>query len=165
MAARLNHRIHAAEVHRYFRRILVGLSTMKGDFSKMRKEDSDMIEKIFDSERVGCAYLYPRDGGARQDSMISTTPENIANYIGSHMYDAQKIIITDMCDRLVLNTCGCFIDSCPDQKLCRDIIPFLAPIQMGEKEAGEVLEVSMDVANEYFAAEDEAVTMAEMGMQ
>lgn len=161
----LNYRIHAAEVHRYFRRILVGLSTMKGDFSKMRKEDNDMIEKIFDSERVGCAYLYPRDGGARQDSMISTAPENIANYIGSHMYDAQKIVITDVCDRLVLNTCGCFIDRCPDQKFCRDIIPFLAPIQMGEKETGEVLEVSMEVANEYFAAEDEAVTMAEIGMQ
>lgn len=131
----------------------------------MRKEDSDMIAKIYDSERVGYGYLYPVDGGARQDSMISTTPENIANYIGSHMYDAQKIVITDMCDRLVLNTCGCFIDSCPDQKLCKDIIPFLAPIQMGEKKAEEVLGVSMEVANEYFAEEDEAVTMAEIGMQ
>lgn len=131
----------------------------------MRKEDSDMIAKIYDSERVGYGYLYPVDGGARQDSMISTTPENIANYIGSHMHDAQKIVITDMCDRLVLNTCGCFIDSCPDQKLCKDIIPFLAPIQMGEKKAGEVLGVSMEVANEYFAEEDETVTMAEIGMQ
>lgn len=62
----------------------------------MRKEDSDMIAKIYDSERVGYGYLYPVDGGARQDSMISTTPENIANYIGSHMHDAQKIVITDM---------------------------------------------------------------------
>lgn len=131
----------------------------------MRKEDSNMIAKIYDSERVGYGYLYPMDGGARQDSMISTTPENIANYIGSHVHDAQKIVITDMCDRLVLNTCGCFIDNCPDQKLCKDIIPFLAPIQMGEKKAGEVLGVSMEVANEYFAEEDEAVTMAEIGMQ
>lgn len=142
----------------------MGRAEQSGNEQKAEKE-IEMLEKIFDSERVGYAYLYPRDGGARQDSMISTTPENIANYIGSHMYDAQKIIITDMCDRLVLDTCGCFIDSCPNQKLCRDIIPFLAPIQMGEKEAGEVLEVSMDVANEYFAAEDEAVTMAEISMQ
>ena len=57
----------------------------------MRKEDMEMIARIFDSERVGYAYLYPRDGGARQESMISTTPENIANYIGSHMFEAEKL--------------------------------------------------------------------------
>ena len=130
----------------------------------MKKEDMEMITKILDSERVGYAYLYPNDGGARRDFMISTTPENIANYIGSHMTDAQKIVITDMCDRLILDTCGYFLDNCPNQKLCREIHPFLIPIQMGEKEAGEVLGVDRGVADKYFAAEDEAVTMAELSM-
>ena len=37
----------------------------------------------------------------------------------------------------------------------------LAPIQMGEAEAGEVIMVDRDVADAFFAAEDEAVTMAE----
>lgn len=130
----------------------------------MRKEDMEMIARIFDSERVGYAYLYPRDGGARQESMISTTPENIANYIGSHMFEAEKMVITDMCDRLVLDTCGYFLNNCPDQNFCKEIHPFLIPIQMGEKEAGEVLGIDRDVSDEYFAAEDEAVTMAELSM-
>ena len=37
----------------------------------------------------------------------------------------------------------------------------LLPIQMGEKEAGKVLAVDRNVSNQYFALEDEAVTMAE----
>lgn len=123
-----------------------------------------MIAKIFDSGRVGYACLYTRDGGAGQESMISTTPENIANYIGSRMFEAEKIVITDMCDRLVLDTCGYFLNNCPDQSLCKEIHPFLIPIQMGEKEAGEVLGVDRDVADRYFAAEEEAVTMAELKM-
>ncbi|WP_268890689.1 hypothetical protein [Clostridium porci] len=40
----------------------------------------------------------------------------------------------------------------------------LAPIQMGEKEAGEVLAVTREEADAYFAAEDQAVTMAECQM-
>lgn len=80
------------------------------------------------------------------------------------MHGVKKIIITDLCDRLILNTCGCFIDSCPDQKFCMEILLFLTPIQMGEKEAGEVLGMSRAEADQYFAAEDEAVTMAELGM-
>lgn len=40
----------------------------------------------------------------------------------------------------------------------------LAPIQMGEKEAGEILIVTREESDMYFAAEDEAVTMAECQM-
>ena len=40
----------------------------------------------------------------------------------------------------------------------------LLPIQMGEKEAGKVLAVDRNVSNQYFAMEDEAVTMAEYQM-
>ena len=43
-------------------------------------------------------------------------------------------------------------------------IEYLAPIQLGEKEAGEILAVERNVADEYFAMEDEAVTMAECQM-
>jgi len=41
---------------------------------------------------------------------------------------------------------------------------YLAPIQMGDKEAGEILIVSRDAAEAYFAMEDEAVGMAECRM-
>ena len=43
-------------------------------------------------------------------------------------------------------------------------IMYLLPIQMGEKEAGKVLAVDRNVSNQYFAMEDEAVTMAEYQM-
>lgn len=130
----------------------------------MNAEIADMMSRIFDTERVGYAYVYPNNGGERKEDFISTTAENIANYIGSHMFDAEKIIITDICDRLILDTCGYFIDTCPDQKFCLEIHPFLIPIQMGEKEAGEVLGMSREQADWYFAEVDEAVTMAELEM-
>lgn len=127
----------------------------------MTKEVMCMMDKIHDSGRVGYAYFYPNDGGSKQEFYISTTPENIANYLGSHLYDAKKIIITDICDRLILDTYGGFINHCPDQHLCREIISHLVPIQMGEKEAGEILMVSREEADAYFMEEDAAVTMAE----
>ncbi len=99
----------------------------------MKKEDTEMMLRIFETERAGYAYLYPSDGGERKEDYISTTAENIANYIGSHMFEAEKIVITDMCDRLILDTCGYFINSCPNQEFCKEINPFLIPIQMGEK--------------------------------
>ena len=64
----------------------------------------------------------------------------------------------------VSNTCMGMLDVCPDQKLCGRIIEYLAPIQLGEKEAGEILAVERNVADEYFAMEDEEVTMAECQM-
>ena len=127
-----------------------------GGKQEMKKEDTEMMLRIFETERAGYAYLYPSDGGERKEDYISTTAENIANYIGSHMFEAEKIVITDMCDRL--------INSWPNQEFCKEIHPFLIPIQMGEKDAGEVLSVSRDVSEQYFREEDEAATMAEIGM-
>lgn len=129
--------------------------------TQVAEKEKSMVEKILDTERAGYAYFYPSDGGNRQEFFISTTPENMANFLGSHFYDAEKMIITDMVDRLILDTYGDFINTCPDQKLCAEIIPYLAPIQMGEKEAGEILMVTREESDMYFAAEDQAVTMAE----
>ena len=127
----------------------------------MAEKEKSMVEKILDTERAGYAYFYPSDGGKRQEFYISTTPENLANFLGSHYLDAEKMVITDICDRLILDTIGGYINNCPDQELCRGIIPYLAPIQRGEKNAGEILMVTRDEADAYFMAEDEAVTMAE----
>lgn len=136
----------------------------RAELEKLQKRN-DMVGKIMDSEKMGYAYLEPNNDGPRQDFMISTTKENMANFIGSHMYDASKITITDMCDRLILNTCGPYLDKVLDQKLCQELISLLAPIQMGEKEAGEVLEIERSEAETFFQAEDEAVTMAELDMK
>ena len=131
----------------------------------MDQKTIDMMGKIMDTERMGYAYVYPSDGRAREEYLIATTPENMANFVGSRFLSAQKMVITDIADRLTLDTCGGFIDTCPDQKLCMEINSHLVPIQLGEKEAGEILQLDRKQADAYFAAEDRAVTMAEYGME
>ena len=106
-----------------------------------------------------------RSGGQRKEYLISTTPENLANFVGSHFMDARQMIVTDMLDRLILDTTGGFLNRCPNQNLCREILKSLAPIQMRGAEPGEILVVDRDTADEYFMEEDQAVTMAELSMQ
>ena len=88
----------------------------------MTPESRKMIHEIMDSESMGYAYVYPLDGSPRREYLISLSPENMANFIGKQGYNAEKIIITDVLDRLVVNTSMVFLDTCPDQELCRRII-------------------------------------------
>ena len=125
----------------------------------MNQKEKQMVERIMDTEAIGYAYLYPAAGGERKEYLISTTPENLANFVGGHFMDARQMIVTDMLDRLILDTAGGFLN------LCREILKSLAPIQMGEAEPGEILAVDRDTADEYFMEEDQAVTMAEISMQ
>ena len=131
----------------------------------MNQKEKQMVERIMDTEAIGYAALYPAAGGARKEYLISTTPENLANFVGGHFMDARQMIVTDMLDRLILDTAGGFLNRCPNQNLCREILKSLAPIQMGEAEPGEILAVDRDTADEYFMEEDQAVTMAEISMQ
>lgn len=131
----------------------------------MRSEEEQMIGRIMDTDTMGYAYVYPGGNGEREEYLVALTAENLANLIGGKGIDAQKIIVTDVLDRLVVNSRLGMLDSCPDQELCKEIIRHLAPIQMGEKEAGDLLSVSRGAAEEYFAAEEEAAILAECGMQ
>ena len=131
----------------------------------MNQKEKQMVERIMDTEAIGYAYLHPAAGGERKEYLISTTPENLANFVGGHFMDARQMIVTDMLDRLILDTAGGFLNRCPNQNLCREILKSLAPIQMGEAEPGEILAVDRDTADEYFMEEDQAVTMAEISMQ
>ena len=109
----------------------------------MKRKEQTIVEKeIPGREHAGYAYIYPLDGGARQEYVLEMTPENIANFIGAHQYDAEKIILTDMLDNLILDTAGGFIMNCPDQILCGRVLPLLAPIQMGRRRAKEIPVVS-----------------------
>ena len=130
----------------------------------MKTEDKKMVERIMGTGTMGYAYEYPYGGGARKEYMLALTPENLANFIGARGCEVEKIIITDIADRLVVNTTFGMLDVCPDQKLGGRIVQHLAPIQLGEKEAGKLLAVEREVADQYFAMEDEAVTMAEYQM-
>ena len=59
------------------------------------------------------------------------TPRNIANFIGSHPA-ADQIVLTDTLDRLVLDTRGSYIRTCPDREMLAKVMHFLLPIQHGE---------------------------------
>ena len=47
-----------------------------GGKQEMKKEDTEMMLRIFETERAGYAYLYPSDGGERKEDYISTTAED-----------------------------------------------------------------------------------------
>lgn len=113
---------------------------------------------------VGYAYLYPSDGGNRQEYVFDMTPKNIANFLGAHQYDTQKIILTDMLDRKILDTIGGFIDHCPKQEILPEILKTFVPIQTCDAEAEEVPLVSRAAYDEYGRMEDGMLTMAEYGM-
>lgn len=55
----------------------------------MAEKEKSMVERILDTERAGYAYFYPSDGGSRQDFFISTTPENMANFLGALLTPAR----------------------------------------------------------------------------
>lgn len=131
----------------------------------MTKKEKEIIEiEIHGGFYVGYAYLYPLDGGQRQEYVFDMTPKNIANFIGAHQFDAQKIILTDMLDRKILDTIGGFIDHCPNQNMCKAVVQILAPIQMGQSEAEEVPMVCREVYDEYCNMEEEMVAKAEAAM-
>lgn len=124
----------------------------------------EKIEGIMEEGNLGYAYLYTNDIAERQEFVFRMTPKNIANFLGSHFLDARKMILTDLADRLILDTCEGFVDNCPDQELLHNIIRILAPIQMGEVEAVEFPVITRDEYDEYGRWEDEQVTMAEITM-
>ena len=136
----------------------------------MDQKTIDMMGKIMDTERMGYAYVYPSDGGAmvegnpREEYLVATTPENLADFISSHR-DAQRITVTDIADRPLLDIGGGFINGSPGSGIRTKIINRLAQIQTGEIAAGEILQLDRKQADAYFAAEDRAVTMAEYGME
>lgn len=130
----------------------------------MKKEDIGIVEQLLLKDNLGFAYLYLRSGEVRKEFMFEMVAENIANFIGSHFYDAKKIIFTDMLDRLILDTIGGFIDQCPDQELCENIIFTLAPIQMGEHEPEDFLIADRLLIEEYYALKAAEDIEAEISM-
>lgn len=133
----------------------------------MNEKDIQAVSALLDNSQgfLGYAYLYPNEGGERKEFVFELTPEHIANFIGAHQFDARKMVFTDMLDRLILDTSGGFIMTCPNQELCRQIIPILAPIQMGESEAKEIPMVTREQYEAYGRYEDEMAAMAEYGME
>lgn len=129
----------------------------------MKQEEIEQVEDLLYASEglLGYAYLDPSDGGERKEFVFEMTPGNIAAFIGAHQLDAQKIILTD---QLILNTIGGYIDRCPNQELCRQILSILVPIQMGEAGIPDIPIASREAYDAYGRWEDEKPTETEPGM-
>ena len=130
----------------------------------MDRKTIEIVNRIMDTGRMGYAYVYPSDGSAREEYLVSTTPENLADFISSHR-DTHRITVTDIADRPLLDISGGLVNGNPGSGVRTKILNRLAKIQTGDKAAGEVLQIEKRLSDEYFAAEDRAVTMAEYSME
>lgn len=93
------------------------------------------------------------------------TAENIADFIGKYELEAKKIVMTDLCDRLISESVyGGFIMNCPDQRLCKYIIPYLAPIQMGEAELKEFPIATKEEMEALWRVDEDMVMQAELSL-
>lgn len=79
----------------------------------------------------GVVYAYVYQNEKCDEYRFADTPKNIANFIGDHSA-ADRIVLTDVLDRLLLDTRGNIIDTCPDKELLNKVKHFLIPIQTGE---------------------------------
>lgn len=57
-----------------------------------------------------------------------------------------------------------FIDNCPNQELCKNVISLLSIIQTGEGQPEKFPIVTKAVYDEYCIWEDQMVTLAEISM-
>lgn len=97
-------------------------------------------------------YVYGLDGG-RQEYYFEKSPSGIASFIMLKKKYADKIILTDTLDRLVLKTYGEFINCCPDQKYLQEITKELVPMQLGDKEPVEIPIASVEEAQAFWSQE------------
>lgn len=127
---------------------------------------TEQLYELMGDENLGYACVYKKGNqGMHIDYMFKMTAENIANFIGQNAYTADKIIMTDLCDRLICESIyGGFIMNCPDQNLCREIIPHLAPIQQGDTEPKEFPVATREEMEALWDMEEEAVMQAEIRM-
>jgi hypothetical protein len=127
---------------------------------------TEELYELMEDGNLGYACVYKKgDQGMHTDFMFQMTAENIANFIGKNAYTADKIIMTDMCDRMICESIyGGFIMKCPDQNLCREIIPHLAAIQQGEAEPKEFPVTTREEMEALWNAEEEVVMQAEISM-
>ena len=86
----------------------------------------------------GIVHAYVYQNSRCDEYRFEDTPQNIANFIGSRPM-ADQIVLTDVFDRLLLNTRGNIIDTCPDQELLNKVKHFLIPIQTGEAQPESIL--------------------------
>lgn len=112
------------------------------------------------SKELIIGHVYGYNVG-QQCFYFENSSSNIANFIMLHKENASEIVLTDMLDRMVLNTFGEFINRCPDQNLLQEILKDLIPMQMGEKEPVSISFASDKEAQAFWDEEEKNVMEAE----
>lgn len=125
----------------------------------MKKEE---LAKLLSKELI-IGHVYGYDG-ERQCFYFEKSPSNIANFIMLHQEKASEMVLTDMVDRMVLNTFGEFINRCQDQELLQEILKDLIPMQLGEKEPTSISIASEAEAQAIWDEEERNVMEAEFCM-
>lgn len=124
--------------------------------------EKEALAELLSKELI-IGYVYGYDGD-RQCYYFEKSPSNIANFIMLHKENANKMIFTDLTDKLVLNTFGEFINRCPDQELLQEILKDLVPMQMGDKEPVSISIVVESEAQAFWDEEEQNVMEAELRM-
>lgn len=130
----------------------------------MTLKDIMIIEKIMNSERMGYAFFSSSDGKVVKESLVSTTPDNIASLMSCFCRNGVSMKIKDMTERVLIETEGAQIKNCTSSKLRSTIEDILSLAGSSGGKASEMLVVAKDVAEQYFFEEDQAVSMMEIGV-
>jgi hypothetical protein len=99
-------------------------------------------------------YVYGLDRKC-QGYYFEKSPSSIASFIMLKKEHADKMILTDTQDRLVMDTYGEFINRCPDQELLQKITKELIPMQLGEKEPVDIPITSAVEAQAFWSQESQ----------
>lgn len=116
----------------------------------MQKE---ALAELLEKELV-IGYVYGLDG-ERQEYYFEKSPSGIASFIMLKKEHADKLVLTDTLDRLILDTYGEFINRCPDKKLLQEITKELVPMQLGDKEPAEIPIASAEEAQAFWSQENQ----------
>lgn len=122
----------------YHGTLLTDLTVVNGTpeelfFGTLSLGDIRTVESILKAGNLGYARLYRSNDCAPEVYIFSMIPENIASFLGSHQFGCFKMVLTDLFDRLILDTIYGYIDHCPDRDLLKQILPHLIPIQQSEE--------------------------------
>lgn len=129
----------------------------------MDDETVKTIEKIMETGAPGFAYVYPLDGGPREEYYVSTDPKKLANFIGSKIGNVEKIVITDMADQEIFQTKTYFVYEYSNETFGKALAEYLKSVPLGVQTTEEMLAVDKKIADQYFFEEDQKVTGMEYG--
>ena len=121
----------------------------------MTRKEMQMVENVQDGWHVGIACLYPVHGG-RKEYVFDMLPENIASFVYRNQYEARKIIITDMLDRMIFQIDTNGDSTCQSREFCQKVADSLQAIVDGSEPA-EFAIVTKELYDRYCKMEERAV--------